>query len=74
VADRQANGGVYRHRDTPTPAAGISVHRIAVVHNAHREDAVLVEAAQVAQRDDRLVSDADHVAQIFLHVDEGDMT
>ena len=73
AADRQADGRVHRHRDPPVPAAGVAIDGIAMAHHVHREDAVLVEATQSAERDHRLVRHANDVAQVLLHVHERDM-
>ena len=73
AADGEANRGFDRHGDPAAPAAGIAVHGIAVAHDVHREDAVLVEAAQPAKRDDGLIRDTNDIAQVLLHVDEGDV-
>ena len=54
AADGEADGGIDRDGDPATPAAGIAVHGIAVAHDVHREDPVLVETAQPAKRDDGL--------------------
>ena len=73
AADGQTDGRIHRDGDTSVPAAGVAIHGIAVTHDAHREDPMLIETAEFAELDDRLVGHADDIAQVLLHIDEHDV-
>ncbi len=72
--DREPDCGIDGNGDASIPSARIAIHRIAVTQYAERKYAVFVEAAEATERQNRLVGHADHVPQVPLHVDEGDVT
>ena len=74
ATDGVTDGGLDRHRNTPVPATGLPMDHFAMAHHVHWENAVFIETTQPAQRDDRLVGHAKNIAQVLVHIDEGDVT
>ena len=64
-ADRKADGGFNRHRNTPAPSGGITVHIITMTQYIHREDPVFVEAPETSKRDHGMIGHANRLFHIL---------